>query len=263
MQSLGLVLRNRGDDGDPLPCPIRSFEDVKIKFRRGQLSLIAAAPGGGKSSLAAYIAVRMAYSEDLGVPTLYVSADCDPMTMGAQVLAGVMDIPLEEAEFLIGTGDENAFAAFDEVTDHIWWTFKKNPTLQDIQEEVMAYAYVFGEYPHMIVVDNLVNINEPGEEYSRYNDIIPVLSELAGETRAHLMLLHHVTGQWQNGDQPIPRDGIKHKVSEHPRLVLTLYKPEEGMMGVRVVKHTGGPAHTKAAFGCDIPWLPERGYFGE
>jgi energy-coupling factor transporter ATP-binding protein EcfA2 len=263
MQSLSLVLKNRGQEGDALPCPLSRLEDIKVRFRRGQLSLIAAAPGGGKSSLATFLAVNMAYSEDEGVPILYISADCDMNTVGSSVLAGIMDIPLEEAELLIGREDREAFEAFDAVTDHIWWGFKASPTLEDIETEVLAFAHVQGDWPHLIIVDNLMDINEPGEEYQRYNNIIPWLVELGRKTSAHVMLLHHVTGEYQDGDRPIPRSAIKHKVSEKPRLVLTLFKPEEGLLGIRCVKHTNGPSHTKGLFGVDLPWNPERGWIAD
>lgn len=263
MQSLSLVLKNRGEVGEPLPTVFDSFEAMKIRFRRGQLSLIAAAPGGGKSSLATWLAVRMAYSQDRGVPTLYISADCDHATVGASVLAGIMDIPLEEAELLIGEDDPEAFQALDDVADHIWWGFKPSPSIEDITDELQAFCYVYGDYPHLIVVDNLMDINEPGEEYSRYNAIIPALVEAARNTNAHVMLLHHTVGEYQDGNIPIPRSGIKHKVSEKPRLVLTLFQPEVGVMGVRVVKNTSGPSNTKAQLGVDVAWQPERGWFSE
>lgn len=257
MQSLNLVLSNRGEEGDPLPTVFTLLEELKIRFRRGQLSLIAAAPGGGKSSLVGHLAVHM------HVPTLYFSADCDALTIASNILAGTMDITLDEADYLIGEEDPDAAEAFSTATDHIWWNFKSQPTLEDIQTEVLAYAYVFGEYPQLIVLDNLINVNEPGEEYRRYNDIMPWLADLARQTGAHIMILHHVTGEYQNGDRPIPRTGIKHKISEHPRLVLTLYRPEEGVLGIRVVKNTRGPSDTKGELGIDIAWLAERSFFSD
>lgn len=257
MQSLSLVLRNRGDEGDALPAPFEILDEIKAKFRRSQLSLIAAAPGGGKSSLASAMVVKMQ------VPTVYFSADCDSLTMASNVLAGAMDITLDEADLLIGEGSKAAFQTFDEVTRHVWWSFQSSPSLQDIETELRAYAYTFGEYPALIVLDNLINVNEPGEEYSRYQAILPWLVDIARMTKAHVMILHHVTGEFTNGDKPIPRSGIKHKIAEHPRLVLTLYKPEEGMLALRVVKNTRGPSNTKGEFGVDIAWYPERGFFSE
>lgn len=262
MQSLSLNLQNRKSDGDPLPTVIQALEDIKVRFRRGQLSLIAAAPGGGKSSLATYIAVNMAYSSDEGVPCLYVSADTDMSTVASSVLASIMDITLEEAEYMIGQADPDVHDALNDVVNHIWWAFKPSPTLEDIQNDVAAYAFVMGDYPHLIVVDNLLDINEPGEEYSRYNAIIPVLVEVARDTHSHVMLLHHVVGAYQDNNLPVPRSAIKSKVSEKPTLVLTLYQPQEGVMGIRCVKNRNGPSDTKAGFGIDLPWLPERGYFG-
>lgn len=263
MQSLALVLSNRAEDGVALPCPIEAFEDNKIRFKRGQMSLIAGAPGGGKSALATHLAVRMAYSEDEGVPALYVCADSDTMTVGANVLAGLMDVSIDEAEAMISGGDTYALQTMDALVDHIWWMFKSSPTLQDIENELQAYAYVYGDYPHLIVVDNLMDILEPGEEYSRYNEILLWLVDKARETNAHVLVLHHVVGLAQDGDKPIARSQIKHKTSEKPSLVLTLFRPEEGFLGVRVVKNRSGPANTKGELGFDLPWNPSRAWFGE
>lgn len=256
MQTLDLAIGNMEDEGAELPLPMPVLEQVGIKFRRGQLSLIAAAPGGGKSSLATHLAVHM------DVPTLYMSADCDRMTVGASVLAGLLDEELTEAEWLIGQRDPECMTILADATDKMWWCFQPSPTLQDIGEELYAFAHVQGRWPELIVIDNLMDVNEPGDELTKHLNIIQALVETARETQAHIMLLHHVIGEFQDGDQPIPRSGIRYKVSDKPRLALTLYRPEPGIMRVCVVKHTGGKAQTKAAYGVNVPWFPERGYFG-
>lgn len=262
MQSLGVILRNRGEEGDPLPAVIPVLDRAGAKFRRGQLSLIAAAPGGGKSALASHFAVNGTYDEFTGIPTLYVSADTDRMTIGSRVVMGVLGVGQEDAEHLVGTEDPAAFAAFEAATNHIWWSFQPSPSLRDIDDEVKAYGYALGGWPHLIVVDNLMDVNHPGEEYSRYRDIIMFLVELARMTGAHVMLLHHVVGQYTDGNAPIPRSGIRQKVDEKPRLILTLYNVDDTTMGIRVVKNTNGPASAAGGYGVDIPWLKERSWFG-
>lgn len=262
MQSLGLALRKRGDAGEPLPSPFRAFDSVKISFRRSQLSLIAAAPGGGKTALTIWMILRMMYKE-AGVPTLYMSADTDMMTVASTALAGIMEVRMEEAELLIGQEDPEAAGLLEEWTSHIWFCFQRGPTLEDIGTELEAYAHVHGEYPHLVIIDTLRSVAESGEDLHRYSVIMPALSELAGKIQAHVLALHHVTGRWENGNQPIPRDGIEFKVTKEASTVLTLFRSEPGFLGVRVVKSRNGPAWTDGSYGVEIPWNPDRGYFGQ
>lgn len=260
MQSLGLALKSRGTTGEPLPNALESFDNTRIFFKRSQMSVIAAAPGGGKTALTIWMILRMMY-EERGVPTLYICADTDMMTVASTALAGIMEIKLEEAELRIGQEDPEALELLEEWASHIWFCFRRGPTLDDIGVEMQAYAHVYGEYPHMIVIDTLKSIAEKGEELSKYGYIMPALSELAGQANAHVLVLHHVTGRYENGNEPIPRDGIKFKVSEEASTVLTLFRPDEGTLGVRVVKNRNGPAFTDASYGVDLYWEPSRGWF--
>lgn len=223
---------------------------------------MVAAPGGGKSALAVYMLLRMAY-EHSGVPALYYCADSDMLTVAATAMAPILDVPIEQAEYLIASGDRRTLSLLEQATKHIWFCFKRGPGLDDIETEMHAYAHVHGEYPHILVVDNLKNISEHGEEVTRYNMIMPALQEMSGVCNAHVMVLHHVTGAYSNGDKPIPRDGIKYKVDDVAGLTLSLFKPEEGFMGVRVLKSRSGRADATAGLGVDIAWESSRGWFAE
>lgn len=263
MQSLSLVLKNRGPEGEALPQPFEVFDELSVKFKRSQVSMIAAAPGGGKSALACYIATRMYHEEDRGVPALYYCADSDSLTVAATIVAPFLDITINEAEYRLTQGDEWALRVLEQETQHIWFCFRRGPTLNDILTEIKAYAHVYGEYPSFIIIDNLKNIAEQGEEVTKYNVIMPSLQELAGDANAHVMVLHHVTGQYSNGDKPIPRDGIKYKPDDVASLTLSLWRPEPGFMGFCVIKSRSGPADPTAQnIGGEIPWDGSRGWFG-
>ena len=55
------------------------------------------------------------------------------------------------------------------------------------------------------------------------------------------MVLHHATGEYENGDKPIPLGGIEYKAGKLPDLCLTLTR-EETEMRVAPVKNRGGYA---------------------
>lgn len=233
--------------------------------------MVAAAPGGGKSALALWHATRLMYDEFTGVPTLYFSADCDQMTVSITILAGLTGKTLAQCEQLLDEDDEAALAILDSATDHIWWNFASSPTLRDIQEEIEAYAFVHGEWPHHIVVDNGMDVAEPGGEGERLPEVILVMNDIARTTGAHVMMLMHVgkgkTGQgnlsYSDGLSPIPRSAILYGVDKKPTLILTLYRVEDGVMGIRMVKSRSGNAPGDGSIGVDYGWMPGQGWFSK
>lgn len=267
MQKLSLAMKNSEEEGIALPSVFPSLEKVGAKFRRSQLSLIAGSPGGGKSAIATYIATRMSYFDDerfaeYGVPTLYWSADSDKKTLGTRITASVTKHTVEESEKLLDENDEETWKMLDVNTDHIWFAWDRGPSLDDIQNEVEAFAQVMGDWPHLIVIDNLKNvwIEDSGEggEHIRYDRVLDFLHELAGITGAHVMVLHHVTGMYENGVQPIPLSGILGKVTKPFRLILTLHKAWDGMLGICIVKNSNGPMEADGSLVVHIPYDLER-----
>lgn len=244
------------NEGLALPNPFKGFSRFKIIQRRGQVSLWAAASGCGKSALATHIAVH-SYPK---IPTLYCSADSDKVTLGTRVAAGVLNKPVEVVEKLLRNHDSATAEKLKDSTDHIWFYWDASPSLQDIEAEVEAYAYANGAWPHLIVIDNLINI-DPGDEgvgHAQKDGVMHYLQQLANLTNAHIMVLHHVTGQYEDGNTPVPKSGLLDKVAKRPRLVCTLYRISEGLLGVRVVKNSSGPMAADGSFGPDIAVMMER-----
>ena len=269
MQTLSLAMRNAEEEGNALPSAFPSLEKAQAKFRRSQLSLVAAAPGGGKSAFATYESVFAEYVEideegayQLPIPTLYFSADSDKKTIGNRVTASVTGHTVDESEKLLLTGDGDTWRELTGRTGHIWFSWNRGPTLEDIEAEVEAFAQVMGEWPHRIVIDNLKNvwIEESGDggEHIRYDRVLDFLHELAGHTGAHVLVLHHVTGPYENGDVPIPLSGILGKVTKPFRLILTLHRAWDGMLGICVVKNSNGPMDASGKMVIHVPYDLER-----
>lgn len=254
-QTLSLALKARTDEGSPLPGAIPRLDQIGVKLRRGQLSLIAAAPGGGKSALATYWMTR------IGVPTMYFSADADRMTVAKGITAGLLNRDQDSVEELLLAEDPETIRRLEAATEHVWWSFDTMPSLWDINEEVEAYAYVHGEYPHLIIVDNLMDVEDAGENLEAMSNVQLALKGLARHTGAHVMVLAHVTGSYTDGNTPIPRSGMMWKPDKKAELILTLYNVQPGTMGIRVVKNRTGQAMTDASFGIDMGWIPSRSWF--
>jgi len=269
MQSLALAMKAKGSEGESLPTVFQQLADMGAHFRRGQLSLVAAAPGGGKSAVASHLALKMTYDDvfEQGVPTLYFSADSDRGTLGVRLAAGVLNKHLTDVEALIESDDPETWAQIEKALEHVWFNWDPCPGLHDIEKEIEAYVEVMGEYPHLIIVDNLKNLvpDAAGQRHEEYDQIMEWLKILASETKAHVLVLHHVTGMYENGNEPIPLNGLLGKPGKACRLILTLYMVERDpdVMGLCIVKNSNGKADASGGLQVNVPWLPERSWFAD
>lgn len=261
MQTLALAMKASPDEGEALPSPFKRVTALGAVHRRGQVSLVAAGSGGGKSAYATHLAVHGKHNWGDPIPTLYFSADSDKVTLGTRVACSLVNRPLGEVEEKLRNGDRELWQKVSEV-DHIWWNWHAQPSCHDIQQEMEAYAYVNGEWPHLVVIDNLINVDAEGEAgHVQKDGVVHWLQQLANLTNAHVLILHHVTGNYEDGNQPIPKSALLDKVAKRPRLVLTLWKPGENLLGVSVVKNSTGRASSDGSYGTTLGWMPERSYF--
>lgn len=237
MRSLGQAVRRKGNLAVELPMPWPSLSEHRIAFRRGQASLLAAAPGGGKTILA------LAYAIESRVPTLFVSADTDLATMATRAAAAVLGWSQDQVE---GAGLDSA-----EVQDalesvgHIRWSDDNQPTLEDIYLETKAYAEVFGDFPQLIVIDNLIDVQasrEADKDWAGTRASVDGLKKLARESEAHVLILAHATGKYEDGNQPIPLGGLEWKPGKNVELVLTMHWGEGRELRICAVKNRSGRA---------------------
>lgn len=257
MQTLSLAMRAGSNEGLALPNPIRGFAEHGAYLRRGQVSVWGGASGSGKSAIATHISVHARPR----IPTLYCSADTDKITLGIRAAAGLTNNHIDDVERLLRDDDAETWDAVRRGTDHIWFYWDAQPTFKDLEEEVFAYAYVTGAWPHLIVVDNLINVDSEGEASHVQKDaVMHYLQTMANYTNAHVMVLHHVIGQYEDGNTPIPKSGLLDKVAKRPRLVVTLYRAAPDLLGVCIVKNSSGPAQADASFGFNIAWFPDKCY---
>jgi hypothetical protein len=200
--------------------------------------MTAGAPGGGKSVLALSEAVHMR------VPTLYISLDGDEMTVGTRLIQMATTVDQEEAERAMLGKTQLAF----DVARLVPWlsfTYPSSASTDDIAHHVWAYAEAHGDWPHLVVVDNLSDVADDDDAAS-LNRAMDDLTVLARETRAAVHVLHHVGGDFEDGGTPIPLSGLRYKVGKKPALVTTISNGAlDGQMWVSVVKNRFGPHHSK------------------
>ena len=180
--------------------------------------MIAGAPNAGKSLIALWMAVQMK------VPTLYISADTDGYTTAirsASMITGHKVSTVEEA-FSSGEGQDFYGAELDSVK-HLQFDFAPSPTLDEISLAIDAYGESYGEYPHMIIIDNAMNVvSMHDNEWSGLREIAKAMHHIARETDAAVILLHHTSEGEGRPDMPPSRKSIQGKISQLPEMILTV-----------------------------------------
>lgn len=221
----------------PLPISNDILSSHNVKLRQGQFSLLAAAPGVGKSLFASNIAVRTP------IQAVYFSADSDEwtvMTRAASILTGY---PLEQVDRWLCDGGSEADHIRKALTkaDHVDWCFSPHLDFEFIGDRLKAHEEVWGAMPAYVVVDNLGDAVENQEnEYAELKALCRELRISARMTGAHIMGLCHVMGAKENGDQPIGLGDLLGKLGKVPEVVLGLNRAGEGALNLTVPKNRGG-----------------------
>jgi RecA-family ATPase len=236
--NLNRAWRGSNTNATPLPDVWKALASEQIKFRRGQVCMIAAAPNAGKSMFALIYAVKAK------VPTLFFSADTDTATVmmrAASHLSGHSQL-LVEANL---NSNRHYYDKYLTDMENIQFVFDSSPSLDDIELEVKAYVELYGIPPELIVIDNLMNVvAESDNEWAGLRAIMVEFHDMARKTEACVMVLHHVSEQSEYGKttEPPARRAIHGKVSQLPALILTLgFDPLNNILKVAAVKNRFGP----------------------
>lgn len=249
MLTLNQGRRKNAAAGEPLHCPIGTLNESKTFIRKGQLTLVAAGPGSGKSAVVQNILHRgnglaLTDPERQVNRTLYFSADSDSTTMwkrSAAIATGYTQDAIDDAIFA------EQITPFEQAVSrsasHMRFDYNSSPTDSYVLESIDAYASVWGSYPEVIVCDNLKNLVIDGAEgeFQALEEACGFLHDLARDTNAAVIALHHVTGEMEDGTRPIPLSGLRGKVSKTPETVLTLHRRDTTMF-VSPVKNRNGVA---------------------
>lgn len=235
MLTLDRVVQPGAQNQEVIGLPFEGFRRIGFGLAPGQMSMIASAPNGGKSALA------MALCLDIGKRALYESPDTDDWTMAVRVLAHNTGHPQSYIRGCLEPGvmrpDELDVAVHD--AEHVQFSFDSYST-EEIHADVMAYGVIHGSWPELIVVDNLRNVARGSEgDFAAQSKALDELHTLARHTGAHVMVLHHTVGEYDNGNRPIPLSGLENKLSKLPAQILTLYE-DGSYMGVCIVKNRTG-----------------------
>lgn len=231
----------KGSAGDPLPVVFRSLDQRGTKFLRGQLCLVCAGPGTGKSAFVLTFALKAR------VPTLYFSADSDAFTQLTRSLSIQTGWSLSKSSEMVRQSNLNDVA--DELDLPIRFNYSASPSLDQIETSMEAYGEVYESYPELVIVDNITNVRAGGandeDPFAGLESLMEYLHDMARRTGACVIGLHHVQGPYNDADKPIPLSGIKGQIGRVPELILTMHRrPTMGpdMLNISTVKNRSGKA---------------------
>lgn len=231
MYSLIQSITVKGAAGEPIPSPYEGLKKMEVEFRRGEFSIVAAGPGTGKSLFAANLAM---YGN---LPCLYFSADSNAATQLSRATAMVTGSNVRTVKGRLLGGD---FSEYRKTLGERWWVrfnYSARPTPSELERDILCYREVFGCHPHLIVVDNITNVDAgsaAGDASSAavsLEGMCKYLDEMARGTSAHVLALHHVVGEFADGLKPIPLSGLKGQIHAVPSLALTIHKEADGVGG--------------------------------
>lgn len=234
----------RGALAPALPVPYPALANAGLRIRNGQVSLTIGAPGAGKSQFWLNVAQRT------GVPTLYHSADTDAHDVLLRVFAlwsGHEATRIETS--LTEPGGRRWYAEKAAAGRHVEWVFDSTITATGLAERMTAFAEVHGVYPELLVVDNLSNaVQSHSDELAEQKAFVRDCQELARDSRAHVAVLAHATGEYDDGRKAIPLSGTLNKLGKVPEVVLSLHRPDGSgrELAVCVTKNRGGSADPTA-----------------
>jgi hypothetical protein len=219
--------------GVALPSVWRTLERRDVRFYRGELSMIAGPPGGGKSTMALQYAVQSK------APGLYVSCDMGEHMSSKKIgsiLTGQPEVEVEKMSKEDLRGHIRAGAP------HLWLAHEQRPSPEDLAELVHAYIEVQGTPPHQMVVDNVVNVASSGtESWNKLAATSEVLHWLAGRYEIGVLALAHVKLGAGSRPYPASMDQIKGQISDLPAVIITgAADPSRGKFRGCAVKNRHG-----------------------
>lgn len=184
------------------------------------------------------LAIRM------GVPTIYWSADTDQHDVSIRSLSMLTLYTGKQIEESY-TASDKAREVYDQAMKgvSVEWVFDTAIPADRVAERMEAFAEMRGEYPHLVVLDNLSNAVQH-EEQSRQeqSEFIMEMKRLGQFSKAHFAILAHAKGMYENGTTPIPQGGVLNNLAKVPEVMVTMHRADQhgAKLGINITKNRAG-----------------------
>jgi KaiC/GvpD/RAD55 family RecA-like ATPase len=239
-----------GRIGKPLPTPFPVFDKEGISFRQGSTSMIAGMPGSFKSLLGLNLAVKWFHS---GKSVMYFSADSDEATVVKRLSSMITgdDASVVEEAFCFETERELIVKtmryadALKSVRD-IKFSYS-SVDLRDVSYELESFATVYGDYPDVVFIDNLIDFAETPNDWGALLLFTRELNNMSRETKSHFCILHHARLDKDHDAGLPPADWmIQGRLTQEPAVVLTI-GAAGGSLQLACVKNRFGEKYPDAS----------------
>ena len=256
MRTLHRSVRRPDKSGIPIVHGLKGLGSAGVEIRRGELTMIAAAPGQGKSSFALAVALSC------DAPVLYISADTNGRTQSIRALSMLTGRRQDDMDVALDTNNDWCSAELRRA-GHIRWSFESSPTLDEIEEELLAFIEAHGEPPALLVVDNAsdVTLEGNGDEWAVLRELMRSLKWMARHYDTAVLALHHTSETFKGNPCP-PRSSVQGKVNAVPALILTLASTQ-GWLAVCPVKNRTGWADPSGERVVMFEFDPERMFLAD
>lgn len=234
------LLRSKASGGREFPR-VAEFHDVYQlgwQPRYGEMSMVAARSGSGKSTFGLFFALRS------GLKTLYFSGDMSAFQASVKLACAVRH---EDIDTVVSKLDgKERQTILDELPTNITLVFGEI-SYASISKNLDAYVELNNEYPELIVIDNLMDMAGAQGDYAAQTDAMQWLHVLNRDIDSAIWVMAHATDKGERGrnspHEPPPRSEIKNGLTEKPETVLTLgLNPHTDALNVAIVKQRLGPS---------------------
>lgn len=252
MKTLGGALRRGPDAGGAfLPGVFRKMEDAGMRARMGTVTVVAGPPGSLKTAFTLYYVLRA------GLPCQYWSADAEDFEMDERAAAAITGDTMNQVQ----VNPEAYLAPLEEHASHIRAIFNDSPTYEDLSLDLAAYAEVYGEFPKVLVLDNLMNlVGENENEWAGMRDHMRVLHKIARITGAAVFVLHHMSDDRADTTTPASRNKLQGRIAQLPKAVWSLALDGDRLK-VAAVKSKVSAQHSDGGGYVEIFVTPHNGRF--
>jgi hypothetical protein len=238
----------------PLPAPYRAFERAQALLYPGAVTLLAGGPGSMKTI------TSLNFVNQLRVPTMYISNDSTQFTIIDRVFSLLTGSESVSNKSILNNEPERAAKAL-KAWEKVQFDFDSKPSIEDMVVNCEAFYEIHGNYPKLMVLDILMNVDHEGVAEQNYWRLMPELKEMASDMKMALLGVHH-TSESAKGEPCPPMSSIMGKANQLPELIITQapIRKAEGKMSIAyaVVKNRNGPSSPDGKMYFELPVFPSR-----
>ncbi|WP_263729934.1 AAA family ATPase [Cellulomonas sp. SG140] len=243
--SRALSLSSQSSPELPRVAALDDLYRMGVRPRQGEIIMIAGRSGTQKSGFALWWVLNM------GLPTLYFSADMTPFQASVRIACSATNKTTEQVE--LGMADEAIAPAIRHAVDSVPITFSFGSpiTWHAVDDELTAFVELWNAYPAVIVIDNLMDIEGASADYTAQMEAMQNIADLSRATGSTVLVLHHASDKsWEAKSdpwKPPSRDQVKGGMSEKPELSLSVaLDPTSYIYRIACLKQRMGPSDPSA-----------------